>query len=280
MKLCFENGKHVLCEKPFTLNAAQAAEIQKLAADANKFCMEAMWTRFIPSIRKASELIKAGEIGEIRMIKGSFGTKLTKGSRFDLNQGGGALLDLGVYLVSLTHLFLGKPEQIQAEMLIGKTGVDEQAVMTLKYGNGAIASLSCSFQAELDNEFTIFGDKGSIRLGAPVYRPSTLYLSKSSGVAGAGGNEAAIRKNPYKFPLFLRFSPHFKGILITLTGRQSKKLVVPFEGNAYHYQIQEVNNCLRKSKQESDIMPLDHSIAVLHSMDEVRRKCGLKYPNE
>lgn len=279
MKLCIENGKHVLCEKPFAVNAKQAEEIKVAAGAAGKFCMEAMWTQFIPSIRKTCELINAAAIGEIRMIRGSFGAKLNKESRFDLNQGGGALLDLGVYPLSLTYLFLGMPDEIQGEMIIGKTGVDEQTIISLKYASGAMASLSCSFRAELDNEFIIFGEKGSIRIGPPFYRTSKIYLSESSGEARAQ-SAVPVNRNLYKYPFFLRFAPLLKENLIRLPGTQMKKLIVPFEGNGYHYQIMEVNECLREKRIESQRMPLSHSVAVLKIMDEVRRKCGLQYPHE
>ncbi len=279
MKLCIENGKHVLCEKPLTLNSMQAEEIKRAAAAAGKFCMEAMWTRFIPSIGKVSELIKAAAIGEIRMIRGSFGTRLTKESRFDLNQGGGALLDLGVYPLSLTYLFLGMPDEIQGEMAVGKTGVDEQTAISLKYASGALASLSCSFRAELDNEFIIFGEKGSIKIGPPFYRTSKIYLSESSGEARPQ-SAASVNRNLYKYPFFLRFASFYKENLISLPGKQPRRLVIPFEGTGYHYQIMEVNNCLRENRTESQQMPLSHSVAVLQIMDEVRKQCGLRYPLE
>jgi len=280
MKLCFENGKHVLCEKPLTLNARQAEEIQRSAASAGKFCMEAMWTRFIPSIRKALELAKAGKIGEIKMIKGSFGARLVRGSRFDLNQGGGALLDLGVYLVSLTYLFLGMPDEIHGQMAIGKTGVDEQTSAALKYKNGALALLSCSFRTDMDNEIMIFGEKGSIKIGPPFYRTSRVHLSESPPVMTETNTTLTAKRNLYNYPFFMRFAPFIKENLAGLAGRSSKKLLIPFEGSGYHYQILEVNKCISKGNLESELMPISHSAAVLRIMDAVRKSCGLHYPNE
>ncbi|GIV32955.1 MAG: putative oxidoreductase [Chitinophagales bacterium] len=276
MKKSLLAGKHVLCEKPFTLNATQAEAIRQLAATVGCFCMEAMWTRFIPAIGKARELIQSGELGQIRFIHGSFGTPVSKQSRHDPKQGGGALLDLGVYPVSLAHLFMGKPATVQAEMQTGNTGVDEQSVLSLHYDNGALAALMCSFQTVLSNEMVIYGEKGTLKIGPPLYRTARLRITKFAHAH----QHHSVRRNIYKLPLFMRFAPFIKEVLLSLQGKRVKHRVIPFEGNGYHYQIQEVTACIENGKIESNIMPLKHSVEVMQILDEARKKCGLKYPEE
>src|SRR5204863_8820601 len=120
-------GKHVLCEKPFTLNAAQAREVVAAARDRNRFVMEAMWTRFLPSYRALSDVIGEGRIGGPLLVEADFGWRspvVPTDRHFDLAQGGGALLDLGIYPVQLCFLVLGRPDAVVAQGYVGSTGVD------------------------------------------------------------------------------------------------------------------------------------------------------------
>src|SRR6478735_8212752 len=158
--LCLKAGKHVLCEKAFTLNSREAEELVALARDRGLFLMEAMWTYCNPVIRRLTALIADGAIGDIRTVQADFGLA----GPFDPDHrlrnralGGGALLDLGVYPVSFAQLLLGEPDRIQAGALLSPEGVDLNTGMLLGWDSGATALLSCSIVANLPTAATVIG---------------------------------------------------------------------------------------------------------------------------
>ncbi len=256
---CFQNGKHVLCEKPLVLSVDEAKEIARIGKEKGLFLMEAMWTRFIPSIEKMIDLLKNGEIGEIKMIQGSFGAILQKDRCFNKSLGGGAIWDLGVYLVSLTHAILGDPKEVDAHVVNGNGGVDTNASIVLSYSSGAIATLNCSYEAQLENTFVVYGTKGMIKVGSPFYRSSILEISSFGPIE----EQPHQRRNPYQLLGPLKNAQSLKERVFHTLGKNSKKMVIPFHGNGYHYQIKEVLNCIDNKKIESSKMPLSHSISVI-----------------
>ncbi|MHA2098769.1 MAG: Gfo/Idh/MocA family protein [Candidatus Kariarchaeaceae archaeon] len=281
IEMCFMYGKHVLCEKPLTLNANQAKKIKRLGQSSERFCMEAMWTRFIPSFQKVCSLIKEGSIGDIKMIRGSFGQIINQKRCLDLSLGGGVLLDLGSYLISLTYALLGNPDDIVGNLTIGNSGVDEQASISLKYRNGAIASLNCSYQTKLDNEYTIFGESGRITICSPFYRSSKLRIIRSADTGRKMKHlQSTEARKWYSNTAALKILKKLAKVSRKVIRYNSNKLTIPFEGNGYNHEILEVNNCLKSQQIESKVMPLDDSIAVLQIMDEVRKKWNLIYPSE
>jgi predicted dehydrogenase len=262
--LCLNAGKAVLCEKPFALNARQAYEIIALARQNRIFCMEAMWMRFMPLVRKALELVRSGVIGEVRMIAADFGIQANfnpLGRLFNVQLGGGALLDLGVYPLSLAFQILGAPSQITAQAFMGKTGVDEQSTVLLGYAQGCSAVLSASLRARLSNEAVIIGTKGKITICEPFYRPYRLSIINFS-------HDAPEVK--------LSFKAGNK--LMKIIKRPSEIVQQAVEGNGYNYEASEVMECLRRKDLESKIMPLDESLKIIEIMDTVRFQWGLKYP--
>lgn len=243
--LCIEHGKAVLCEKPFTINAAQAAEVIERARLAGVFVMEAMWTRFIPLITEVRRLVAEGAIGEIRMITGDFGFRAgfnPQGRAFNPALGGGGLLDVGVYPISFASMFLGAPDRVASLAELGQTGVDEQAAAVLGYPGGQLAVIHTGVRTRTPHEATILGTDGFIRVEPPFWVPTAMTLDKP--------------------------------------GEDPQRIEIPFEGNGYNYQADEVMRCLRAGKTESDIMPLDETLSTMQTMDQIRDQWGLKYPME
>ncbi len=286
---CMEAGKAVLCEKPFALNLRQAQRMVDAARLQKVFCMEAMWTRFIPAVVEAKRRIDAGDIGPIRMIQGNFGHPMPDrpGSRvFDIELGGGALLDLGVYPISLAQHLLGAAHSIKGTGTLAATGVDEQSSYQLLFANGALAHLWASLRVRGTDEAVIFGERGSLRLCEPFYRADRFVL-RSHGLQQAATHEgpspdatgikravAALRTAPAAQSLRRRLSP-----LLALL-RRGHMHAYPFAGNGYQFEVMEVNRCLLEQRTESAIMPLDDSLEVMRIMDALRAQWGLVYPQE
>jgi predicted dehydrogenase len=235
--LALNAGKAVLCEKPFTLNAAEAREVVAVARAKKQFLMEAMWNRFFPAMTRLRQMIKDGVIGEIKMIEADFGfrsNKIEEPLLFDSKVGGGSLLDVGVYGVSLASMLLGSPDKITSVGNMGHTGVDEQCAVILGYENGPLAVTKSSIVSETPQEATIIGTEGTIRIESPFWCPKELTLSR---------------------------------------GEDERTLVeVPFAGNGYQYEADEVGRCIRVGKSESERMPLDESIRIMETMDAIKAR--------
>jgi predicted dehydrogenase len=286
--LCLEAGKPILCEKPFTINAQEAREVIALARQKQLFCMEAMWMRFMPLILKVRELINNGTIGEVRMLKADFGypAEFSPDHRFfNLKLGGGALLDRGIYPLSLCFFLLGTPASIVSQASIGTTGVDEQSAMILSYPQGQLAILSATLRSLTSNEAIIIGTQGQIRIHAPFFRPAQLSISKGSEFTSSASKPshpsfkqklvASAKENPFIKQLYFRFGSSLLPLI-----QPSTKIVQPAEGNGYNYEAAEVMRCLRSGEQESKIMPLDETLSLMETMDSIRSQWNLKYPQE
>jgi len=242
--LCLEAGKAVLCEKPFTINAAEAEELIGVARERGVFLMEAMWSRFLPTLCKARELLAEGAIGEPRMLAADFGFRAgvdPERRLFNPALGGGALLDVGVYCVSLASMvFGGPPARIASLATLGETGVDEQSAFILGHDNGELAVLYTAVRTQTGHEARIMGTEGHIHIPA-FWHATGLTLS---------------------------------------SGGEQKQIDAPFEGNGYNYEAAEVMECLRAGRRESDVMPLDETLSIMQTLDRIREQWGLKYPME
>lgn len=242
--LCLNAGKHVLCEKPFAINAAEAQEMVTFAREKKLFLMEAMWSRYLPTLVKVRELIADGAIGDLRMVQADFGFRAgvnPEGRLFKPALGGGALLDVGIYPLSLAHMVLGTPDRITSMAELGSTGVDEQTAFILGYDSGPIAVLSTAIRTNTPHEATIIGTSGWIKIHSPWWISDILTLK---------------------------------------TDGQVQMISCPFVGNGYNYEAVEAGDCIRAGKTESDIMPLDETLALIKIMDQIRAQIGLKYPME
>jgi len=167
-KACLSAGKHVLCEKPFTVRADEAEELFRLAREKNLFIMEALWTRFLPVFRHVFEWLEGGEIGTPSFLDSSFGFVSCEDYHarlFNPGLAGGALLDIGTYNIDISQWILKKnPVEVYADAFLGQSGVDERTSVILKYSDGEASQFTCSLRCNLPNDFTIYGKKGSIRI--------------------------------------------------------------------------------------------------------------------
>ncbi|NOU36602.1 MAG: Gfo/Idh/MocA family oxidoreductase [Kiritimatiellaceae bacterium] len=245
-KLCLNHGHSVLCEKAFTVNAKQAAELIALARTKNLFLMEAMWTRFLPCIVKLRELLADGAIGDVTHLKASFGIrtkKLLPWQRMRSKKlAGGALLDLGIYPVSFARMVFGRPPaEITSRAKIGWTGVDETSEYFFSYPNGARAELFASFRKAVPHDAVLTGTKGSIHI-----------------------------------PNF--FHPH--RMTITRHGAAPETLEIPYAPTGYQYEAVEVAACLNDGRIESAVMPLAETIEIMRTLDTLRAQWKMKYPGE
>ncbi len=285
--LCLAAGKAVLCEKPFTLNRAEAQEVIALARAKGLFCMEAMWTRFIPLMRRVQQLIAADTIGEVRMLQASLGFQVPfdpAHRAYNLDLGGGALLDLGVYGLSLASQLLGVPEVITSHATIGTTGVDEQAAVTLGYRQGQIATITTSLNTYCANDAVIMGTKGALHIHSPLYRPDRLTVQRfpaiGTGAGGTAGMKQGLKQGLKQVELvrkvYYRVRPYLQR---WLQGAQGV-IHEPYVGNGYQYEAAEVMSCLRRGQTESDLMRLDESLQIMATMDTIRQQWQLRYPQE
>lgn len=268
-------GKAVLIEKPMAPDAAGAARIAAAARAARVFCMEAMWTRFMPMIAEARARISAGDLGEVRALHGSFmlSDRPDSGaSLFDPARGGGALAYRGIYPLSLAWLLLGPADLVSASARIGETGVDEDCTLVLRHHGGALSTLSASLRAPGPNRLTICGTHGMLELSGPIWRPFRARLVRVQprrGGTGGGartGLGAALRGSMLVHGLRQRLPA---GLLVG--GRVLRR---PYAGNGYHYEAAEVALRLERGEVESPLMPLDDSIAILRLADAARAAFG------
>jgi predicted dehydrogenase len=240
--MCLKAGKAVLCEKPFTMNTKEAEEIINYAKGAKLFLMEAMWTRFLPAIGKVRELLKAEVIGEVRQVKADFGFCADwnpEGRLLNLNMGGGALLDVGVYPISFASMVFGaQPSQIKSMAHLGATGVDEQFMALFGYDNGKLASLSGAVRTDTPHDAWVIGTEGILQI-----------------------------------PDFW----HATSVILSVKDKPIEKFQLPFDATGYGYEAAEAMRCLRQGKLESDIMPLQESLSIMQTMDAMRKQWGLTY---
>lgn len=242
---CLEAGVPVLLEKPVALDAVQAAEIVAASHRTGTFLMEAWWTRFLPSFDAATRVIDGGEIGPVRWVQADFGFPVDSPpeSRFwSPEMGGGALLDIGIYPLSLAHLLLGPPEETRAVGVPAATGVDAQMAAVSVHRGGAMSVLSASFTADTAVEATIAGPSGRIRIHAPFHHSALLTVHR-------GGERVAAHDTAYS-------------------------------GTGYGYEVEEVHRCLAAGVSESPKRPHADTLAVMRWMDEVRRQIGVRFPGE
>jgi len=246
---CLKATKAVLCEKPMSVNSQDAQKVVSMARQHNTFFMEAVWTRFMPVHKTIQEWIHKGRIGEVKMVQASFGfaREFTPEHRlFNPQLAGGALLDIGIYPITMAQIALGEmPKKISAIAELGQSGVDENLGMLLHYPQGQIATLSATLKANTSWDAWILGSEGSIHI--PLF-----WFAESATL--------------------------FSGSMPTL--KEVEKCAYPHKVNGYEYEIEEVHRCLEQGLLESPHMSWQESIRVMNIMDEVRSQIGLVYPFE
>jgi predicted dehydrogenase len=249
--LAIAAGKPVLIEKPVCLNAEQTREVLDAARQADVFAMEAMWMRTNPLIRQAEQLIADGLIGDLLGVRAEFGLGLPFDAHhrlYDLDNGGGALLDLGIYVVTFGYLFLGRPDSTVTTGTLSPTGSDDRVAMQWVYSTGMGAQLWCSASSPAPNQAVIYGTKGWIATEGAFHRPTGLV--QCVGDPNIGG------------------------------ARRHLPDPIAGKGHGYGPEIAEVARCLRAGLIESPLIPHADTIAVMALVDQARAELGVKYPGE
>jgi predicted dehydrogenase len=239
-------GKHVIVEKPFTLNAHQARAVVREAAERRLVVMEAMWTRFLPHMAFVREVLASGRLGEVCSAHADHTQKLSDDPAHRLNDpglGGGALLDLGVYPVAWAHDVLGPVVDVVGTATLRATGVDAEVSTVMRHRDGGVSTSFSSSRTRGRNVATILGTEGRIDIEAVWYSPSTVV------VRDAGGLEVE------------RFD-----------GRVS--------GRGMQYQAAELERVVAAGEVGSPLLPPEESIAIMETLDRVRAAIGLRYPGE
>jgi predicted dehydrogenase len=232
--LALRAGKPVLVEKAFAMNAAEAREMVDVARGERLFLMEAMWTRFLPHIVELRRLLADGVLGEIVTVSADFGEWFPRDPQsrlFAPELGGGALLDLGVYVVSFASMVLGPPERIVSLIEPAMTGVDGQTSMLFGYASGAQAVLTCTSSAVSPRRAAVVGTEARIEIDKDFFRPSSFTLTGRSG--------------------------------------EATRFEIAHEGHGLRHEADEVARCLREGLLESPVMPLDETISIMETMDAV-----------
>ena len=233
-------GKAALTEKPIALDAATATTLFDAARERNLFLMEAMWTRLIPAVRHAQQLVASGAIGRVTTVSADFGFFGPDDETHRLHAkalGGGALLDVGIYPATFAHLFLGPPDEVRAWADLGPQGTDRNTAMIFGYASGALASLTCSLVSATPWVVAISGTDGRIELPS-VMNPAHVTVHRDGA---------------------------------------AEVIDLSFEGLGYHFEATEVHRCLRAGLIESPAMPHAESIAVMTTLDRVRAQIGVTY---
>lgn len=238
-------GKAVLVEKSFTATVDGAEAIIDTARAQGVFAMEAMWTRFQPAIVAIRELIDDGAIGEVRSVTADLGVDQPfnpDGRLFDLTLGGGAMLDLGVYVVSFAQYFLGAPDRVTASGSLAETGVDLEAGLLLSYDDGRVATLLASIRSYTPGAARIHGAKGWIDVQPRFHHPTTFVLTRR--------------------------------------GQDRQTFTRPPTGGGYAHELIEVTECIRAGRTESSVMPLDDTLAVQRVLNDACEQLGVVHAED
>ncbi|WP_078312291.1 MULTISPECIES: Gfo/Idh/MocA family oxidoreductase [unclassified Mycobacterium] len=238
-------GKAILVEKTFTATVSGAQEIIDIARARGVFAMEAMWTRFQPAIVAAKKLVDDGAIGEVRQVQADLGVDRPfdpDDRLFNPALGGGALLDLGVYVVSLAQYFLGDPAAVVAHGSLSPTGVDAEAGLLLRYDDGRTATLLCSLLHFTPGQARIFGTEGWIDILPRFHHPREIVLHRK------GSDPEAIVKPPV--------------------------------GGGYSHELAEVTRCLLDGRAQSTVMPLADTLAVQRVLNTACEQLGVHHTED
>jgi predicted dehydrogenase len=244
--MALEAGKHVLVEKAFTINAAEAQRVVDAADRHGRVVLEAMWTRFLPHMVRVREILASGQLGDIISLVADHTQDLPDdpGHRLnDLALGGGALLDLGIYPISLAWDVLGEPTRIEAMARFKPTGADAEVATLFRHRNGAISTTLSASDAAGPNTASIIGTKGRIDIGQVWYLPANLRVYDSEH-------------------------------------RLVEEYVSNVAGRGMQYQAAEIEHLIRTGQSAGTILPPTETVAIMQTLDTIREKIGLRYPGE
>jgi predicted dehydrogenase len=252
IRACLLAKKPVLCEKPMVTDAREAEALVTLARARNTFLMEAVWTRFLPLYDQIAQWLRDNEIGAIRSMQSSFcfAAPFDPTSRlFDPAQAGGALLDIGIYNLTVTRIALlaafgacPAVEQIDAHATLAPTGVDQRLHATLHFENGVASQFVCAVDSDAENVFRIYGERGVIEITSRFWQATR-----------------ATRTRTHEAPIAIDRA---------------------FRINGFEYEIEAAVRAIREGRIECEQMPHQETIATLHWMDRIREQIGVRYPWE
>jgi len=246
-ELCIAAGKHVLVEKSFTLTGAEARHLLELSRKHDVVVLEAMWTRFLPHMVRLREALASGMIGEIRTLVATHTQDLPDDPGHRLNAlelGGGALLDLGIYPISFAFDILGQPEKVLATARLKQTGADAEVSVMFRYASGASALTVSASDAPGSNRAEINGTEGHVEIDGIWYTPTSFRIYDSE-------------KN-----LLEEFKP------------------ADIRGRGMHFQAVELERLVAAGERISPILPLEQSVAIMETLDGIRKQIGVTYPSE
>jgi predicted dehydrogenase len=238
-------GKALLVEKAFTATLAGAREVAAASRDTGVFAMEAMWTRFQPAVVRLRELIADGAIGEVRSVQADLGVQRDfdpTDRLFARELGGGALLDLGVYVVSFAQMLLGDPDTVAATGSRFETGVDAEASLLLGYADGRSATLMTSLRNALPGQARVFGTAGWVDVLPRFHHPQTIVVHRA--------------------------------------GADPEEITLPQLGSGYSHELIEVTECVRAGRSESAVMPLADTIAVQDVLEQAAGQLGVTFAED
>ncbi|WP_375388136.1 Gfo/Idh/MocA family protein [uncultured Amnibacterium sp.] len=239
-------GKHVLLEKPFALNRAEAEEIVATADDLGLVVLEAMWTRWLPHMLRIHEIIDQGTIGELVSVTAEHSQWLSDDPAHRLNSlelGGGALLDLGIYPVSFASDLLGAPLEVRATSTPTSTGVDAQTAAVIRYGGDRLALVHCALNAPGANRAVVTGTRGRIEIDEVWYAATSFTVFDAQGGA-------------------------------------TERFESDVDGRGMHFQATELERLVSTGSRRSPRMPSEESIAIMATLDDIRAQIDLVYPGE
>ncbi|ANI89671.1 hypothetical protein A9P82_10455 [Arachidicoccus ginsenosidimutans] len=243
--LCLQHNKAVLCEKPMALNATQVRKMIQASKDNQCFLMEALWTRFLPWMQAVKEITDNGLIGDVKYVRADFGFKAEynpESRLFDINLGGGSLLDIGIYPLFLCQQILGKPKHIVVSGNTDKGGADISCHAVLQYENGAAGIITSMLDCDTPQTAEIAGTEGMIRIPSRWHRVSQFEWRR--------------------------------------TNKDWQTVTLPQLVNGFEFQIAEVVKCLDNNLIESPSLPHAFSLQLSETMDEIRKQIGVTYPGE
>lgn len=244
--LALDHGKHVLVEKPFTLNEVEAAAIRDKAAEKGLLAMEAMWTRYLPHMVRIREILAAGTLGEIRVVSADHTQKISTDPAHRLNAlelGGGALLDLGIYPISFAVDVLGLPERITALARLSDAGSDAEVATVFAHAGGAMSTTVSSSRGAGTNSAQIVGTAARIEIDRVWYTPTSFRV-------------------------------------VTPDNAVTEQFTSEVEGRGMQYQALAAERLIAAGATSSDVQPIDETVAIMGVLDEVRRQIGVVYPGE
>jgi len=242
-KRCLESGKHVLCEKAFTVNAKEARELCKIARERNLLITEAIWPRYQPMRQIINETISSGIAGQPMMLTATLCYSISHNQRLVKPElAGGALLDVGIYSLNFANMIFGDPDEVDAVCVKNMAGVDMSDSITLRYKSGQMAVLNASSMCISDRMGIIYCTKGHIRV-ENINNPQSIEV----------------------------YNERYELI---------KKIPCPPQLTGYEYELIKACEAIEKGQTECEDMPHERTIYMMELMDSIRAQYALKYPFE